>query len=247
VILRAQWHSTKIKRGVTVERRGALLIALCLLLCVMTVQIACTPDETDGDGDSDGDGDADAEVCDPEAECCLDQDCSDRIFCNGVEICDRGVCEPDPRSYIDPATGARVLNCDDGIACTRDECNELANVCEHIPVHTVCDNSDLCDGVEQCEPSNEDADEEGCIPGRPMICDDGKDNNCDHDADYANPSYVVPNDTCDDAILLTQDVTVYNSTRGTAGDIESSCAPAAHRDVAFVFSISEVQDVEIEV
>jgi hypothetical protein len=44
-----------------------------------------------------------------------------------------------------------------------------------------CSDGQFCNGVELCEPSNDDADERGCIAGRfPPVCDDGVD--CTSDA-----------------------------------------------------------------
>ncbi len=52
-----------------------------------------------------------------------DAACDDGVYCNGVETCD-------------PVTGCQSgtpVDCDDGIACTTDSCNELAKACDHIP------------------------------------------------------------------------------------------------------------------
>lgn len=50
-----------------------------------------------------------------------DSFCNDHLFCNGVEYCnrDRGCLQGPPP------------NCDDGIACTVDSCNETTDQCDH--------------------------------------------------------------------------------------------------------------------
>jgi hypothetical protein len=47
--------------------------------------------------------------------------CSDRLFCNGMETCQRGSCTAGP-----------APNCDDGDPCTVDGCSS-GDVCEHVP------------------------------------------------------------------------------------------------------------------
>ncbi|MEK6675932.1 MAG: hypothetical protein AABZ47_09800, partial [Planctomycetota bacterium] len=89
---------------------------------------------------------ADAVSC----ECSNNSQCNDGLFCNGVETCNltTGQCQP----------GA-PLNCNDGIACTADSCNESANICAHVPNHAVCGDSLFCNGVEVCSVVS------GCVPG----------------------------------------------------------------------------------
>ncbi len=147
-------------------RQVTMLAALCVL-----AGLACTPpprEGTDGDVDVDVDADADAdgdgggETCPPEADCCEDSECSNGIFCDGVEVCDRGRCEPGlPRT------------CDDGLACTRDECDEARNLCVSAPLHEECDDGDRCTGEERCNPTGSGVDERGCVAGSPLRCDDG--------------------------------------------------------------------------
>lgn len=62
---------------------------------------------------------------------------------------------------VDPCLS---LDCDDGVACTKDQC--VAGACVHTPVHALCNDGLACDGVEICDPSV------GCVsPG--LSCDDG--------------------------------------------------------------------------
>jgi hypothetical protein len=46
--------------------------------------------------------------------------CSDGLYCNGSETCAGGQCQP-----------GTAVNCDDGIPCTTDDCNESLDACEH--------------------------------------------------------------------------------------------------------------------
>lgn len=52
------------------------------------------------------------------ADCTEDAECDDGLFCNGFERCALGRCE-----------GGRPVECDDGIDCTTDRCDEGADAC----------------------------------------------------------------------------------------------------------------------
>ena len=69
----------------------------------------------------------------------------DGLFCNGLETCDAQV-------------GCQIIpppNCDDGVACTADSCDEGANGCAHAFNHTACDDGDECTS-DECTSS-------GCV------------------------------------------------------------------------------------
>jgi hypothetical protein len=55
------------------------------------------------------------------AGCISDAECDDGVFCNGMETCSAGHCV------------ARMLACDDGIACTIDTCSESVRSCRSHP------------------------------------------------------------------------------------------------------------------
>jgi streptogramin lyase len=83
--------------------------------------------------------------------------CSDGRFCNGEEVCT-------------PFRGCllrSVPSCDDGVACTLDQCNELGRRCEHFAENRLCDNRLFCDGAETCDLAL------GCQRGMAPNCDDG--------------------------------------------------------------------------
>ena len=57
-----------------------------------------------------------------------------------------------------------AVTCDDGDLCTADSCNAVSG-CSHVALE--CDDGDSCSGAESCLPL------EGCQPGTPLLCDDG--------------------------------------------------------------------------
>ncbi len=95
-------------------------------------------------------------------ECETAYDCSDGVYCNGVEQCVRGWC-------VEP----EVVACDDGLDCTRDGCNEELKTCTFTPDDALCDDHDPCTGVERCVATSRETG--GCVAGHPLICDDGQD------------------------------------------------------------------------
>jgi cysteine-rich repeat protein len=109
--------------------------------------------------------------------------CDDGLFCNGAETCDaaRGC-----RSGTEPAL-------DDAVDCTRDTCDEDADVIVHTPVSARCDDSLFCNGAEVCDPVAD------CLPGMPPALTD--DVGCTVDTcDEANDRVIhTPDDSaCDD-------------------------------------------------
>ena len=90
--------------------------------------------------------------------CAADAECDDGFFCNGAETCSAGTCRAGPPP-----------DCDDGVDCTADACEEDADACDHAPDDLLCDNGRFCDGEETCDPFL------GCQPGvdpcAPLGCD----------------------------------------------------------------------------
>ena len=83
-------------------------------------------------------------------------------------------------------------DCDDGVDCTVDSCDQDGN-CQYLPDDSLCSNGDFCDGAETCDAIA------GCQPGTdpctPLLCDEGNDRctNCLNGAD------------CDDGVDCTVD------------------------------------------
>jgi hypothetical protein len=91
-----------------------------------------------------------------EGQPCINDDfCDDGLFCTGVETCVGGVCQ----DGLDP-------DCDDGVVCTDDSCDEDNDECANTPNDGNCDDGDFCTGVETCDPVD------GCLDGTEP-CDDG--------------------------------------------------------------------------
>ena len=97
--------------------------------------------------------------------CTSDLECDDGSYCSGTEFCDIG--------GTDTCQIGLPVDCDDGISCTDDSCNETTASCENIPLNYLCSNPFFCDGEETCDPIN------GCQPGIPVTCPEGQ--ICDED------------------------------------------------------------------
>ncbi|MEI8258469.1 MAG: MopE-related protein, partial [Deltaproteobacteria bacterium] len=82
-----------------------------------------------------------------EPECQTDEDCSDGVYCDGVESCHEGRCVP----------GAPVV-CTDGVECTDDSCNESARACVHAPASHDADG----DGYNGPRPGHRAGDTGAC-------------------------------------------------------------------------------------
>jgi hypothetical protein len=121
------------------------------------------------------------DTCDPVGGCTADKDCDDGIFCNGIETCNAyakatgtnppvmGVCQD-----------GIPVDCNDGIDCTVDSCNEEKDTCEHAADNAVCDDGDFCNGNEVCDPDpivtiatqEGSSSTSGCKPGEAVACPD---------------------------------------------------------------------------
>ena len=83
--------------------------------------------------------------------------CDDGNFCNGAETCQEEVC-----------TVTNPINpCNDGIACTTNICDESRDSCSFTPVDRICDDGNMCDGIDYCDVNA------GCRDGTPVNSDDG--------------------------------------------------------------------------
>jgi TolB protein len=101
-----------------------------------------------------------SEICNGEDDDCdlsVDEGsslCDDAEFCNGIEVCSSGVCQP----------GTPPV-CDDSLFCNGTEtCNSGSCQAGTPPV---CDDGLFCNGSESCD------DQVGCQVGQPPVCDDG--------------------------------------------------------------------------
>jgi hypothetical protein len=90
--------------------------------------------------------------------CSNDGQCQDGVACNGFERCILGSC-----------TAGEPIECDDGVDCTIDACQEPTGACLYTPVDSACDDAAACNGSETCDVSV------GCVAGAPWDCTDGID------------------------------------------------------------------------
>lgn len=71
--------------------------------------------------------------------CTTNPECDDGLWCNGAETCVGGTCQ-----------SGTAPNCNDGVACTTDSCNESTDSCNHVPSNAACDDGLFCNGAETC-------------------------------------------------------------------------------------------------
>jgi hypothetical protein len=98
------------------------------------------------------------ETTDQCVNCLNDSHCDNGVYCDGAETCNvgTGVCQP-----------GTPTNCNDGVSCTQDSCNESTNSCDHLASDAACSDTLYCTGVETCDPVND------CQAGTPPNCNDG--------------------------------------------------------------------------
>ncbi len=115
--------------------------------------------DADGDGISECAGDCDdttslvapgvSDTCngiDDDCDGDIDEDgalsCDDGLYCNGVESCGGGTCQP----------GAAVVCPSTGIDCMASQCDESQRACASVPVAdgTVCNDGNLCTLNDTC-------------------------------------------------------------------------------------------------
>ncbi len=117
-------------------------------------QAGTPPNCSDGIGCTDN-------ICDETNDVCVvvavNANCDNGLFCDGLETCD---------PFLDCQPGT-APNCNDGVACTVDTCNESNDTCDNTPSDALCDNTQFCDGAETCDALA------GCQAGTPLTCDDG--------------------------------------------------------------------------
>jgi len=129
------------------------------------------------------------ESCDEDTQGCLsvpnDSLCDDGLWCNGAETCDA----------VNDCQAGTPPDCDDGVGCTEDSCDETGDACVNTMDHDSCDDGLWCNGVEFCHPVSD------CQAGPPVWCDDGKactDDACDEGTDTCEFACVAsaPDDPC---------------------------------------------------
>jgi len=109
--------------------------------------------------------------------------CTDGVFCNGVETFNGVSCQPGTNP------------CNDGVGCTVDVCNEGTDSCTNTPNHATCNDGLFCTGIESCHAVN------GCQPGV-FPCNDGVACTVDNCNEATDSCGSTENDAnCDDGLF----------------------------------------------
>ena len=110
--------------------------------------------------------------------------CDDGLFCNSGETCTGGSCN-----------GGAATDCDDGVGCTADACNEAADACDNVPQDATCADGLYCNGDEACDGLL------GCQAGTAVDCDDAVActlDTCNEATDSCD--FVASDGACDDGL-----------------------------------------------
>jgi hypothetical protein len=192
------------------------------------------------DCSSTGDPCPPGEICDEDQDTCdvvgctTDADCDDGFFCNGTETCNTSTNE---------CQAGTPPECDDGVGCTVDSCNEGTDSCDNEPDNSSCDNGIFCDGVEFCDPVVD------CQPGTPPDCDDGvgcTDDSCNTTTDACDND---PNDAnCPDDDIFCNG-TEYCDPAADCSSTGDPCLPeeSCNEDLGICEVVGGPIEVEIEV
>ncbi len=196
----------------------------------------------------DGDGDC-AESCDEDTNDCQEADpdgssCNDGQYCNENEACTGGVCGD-----------GTDTDCDDGLPCTDDGCDELNDTCVNALTAGYCLITDLCyadgelspdDDCQECNPAISTTDWSFRPAG--SECDDGDpctgtgrenidDDTCDGAGECAGEPDPECNDQCAFAIEAVEGITPGNNEGSSPDDdVEALCQPDSNNDVWFVYT-----------
>jgi hypothetical protein len=145
-----------------------------------------------------------------------DSVCDNGLFCDGTETCD---------AVLDCQAGTPP-DCNDGVGCTNDSCNEGSDSCDNLPDDTICDNGLFCDGAETCDTVLDcQAGTPPCTAGQSCneandICEGGSD--CMHSADFTSGAggWTNGNDTCTTGFFVvgSPDATDWQVSGGNPGN-----------------------------
>lgn len=101
--------------------------------------------------------------------CTSDANCTDGNACNGTETCDLSLGSPGH------CVAGTPITCNDGKSCTADSCNPSTGACVYTASTTACNDGNLCNGTESCNPSAPGANATtGCVAGTALSCNLGK-------------------------------------------------------------------------
>jgi len=135
------------------------------------------------------------------------RDCDDNNTCTGPDSCDETLgCFNPPLEDNLPCLNDGIcqqgqcaqlcendFDCDDDIACTVDFCDSTSGRCRHSANNNYCDDGLYCNGTESCNTSF------GCMPGMPIVCNDGFTCTVDYCDENSRDCAVTTNDAiCND-------------------------------------------------
>ncbi|MFQ5590699.1 MAG: hypothetical protein ACE5HE_06035 [Phycisphaerae bacterium] len=168
--------------------------------------------------------------------------CDDLDACTVGETCTGGVC-----------SGGSAVDCDDGLSCTTDTCNQGTGLCDNTLDPGNCLIGGACYAGGEFNPSN---DCEECDAAAPLVwsfrapgatCDDGDPctgtgrpgigvDTCDGAGVCSGLDDPECNDTCPFAIEASLGVTFSNNDNRGPDDAEASCQVDSNNDVWFFFT-----------
>ena len=122
----------------------------------------CTDDTCDAGGCSHADNTA---ACDDAVACTTGDTCSGGV-CAGSDTCGPGAVCDLVTGLCESTACTGDVDCDDGVTCTLDICNVGAGLCSNIATDGLCDDGDVCTGIETCDVLGD------CQPGIALDCDD---------------------------------------------------------------------------
>jgi len=114
--------------------------------------------------------------------------CDNGQYCDGAETCD---------PVLDCQVGT-AIDCNDGVGCTVDSCDEATDSCDNTPNNSVCNDGMFCNGIEVCDPALDC--QAGSDPCPGQSCDEAGDAcvDCLADADCDDGAYCNGIETCVD-------------------------------------------------
>ena len=145
------------------------------------------------DGDCDDGVSCTVDTCDTGTNTCnndpQDSNCDDGLFCNGNETC---------HATLDCQSGTPV-DCNDGVNCTDDACNDVTDSCVNVVNHGNCDDGLWCNGAETCNAVSD------CQAGVAPCPDDGLFCNGTESCDEGIDQCVSSGNPCSDGNDCTDD------------------------------------------
>ena len=139
----------------------------------------------DGVGCTDDTCDEGTDTCDNLPD---DGACDDGQWCNGAETCDP----------VNDCQAGTAPDCNDGVGCTADSCNETTDACDNLPDDGACDDGQWCNGAETCDPVSD------CQAGTAPDCGDGVGCTVDTCNEATDACDHAPDDgACDDGLFCT--------------------------------------------